>query len=100
MTTSNRTINLTNVQEWIIYPKSNAITHQLLIKNNIKHMPEVCTVILNDGRKVNLVSGNIPSSKKKTNKNVLVDPVVSIDQITPFFDAMKKGSVDVILCKP
>jgi hypothetical protein len=97
LTNNKKTFNLSDVKQWNMHPPQEIInqTDNSWTRSGITHLPAVCEVYLSDKLVVRLVQGKVPTSQRITGgtNDTLIDPIVEVDQITPFFDAMKKANI-------
>lgn len=96
LTNNKKTFNLSDVKQFNMYPPEEIKpANNSWTRSGITHIPAVCEVYLSDKLVVRLVQGKVPTSQRITGgtNDTLIDPIVEVDQITPFFDAMKKANI-------
>ena len=96
LTNNEKTFNLSDVKQWNMYPTIKIPSSgNTWTRSGLTHLPAVCEVYLSDKLVVRLVQGKVPTSQRTnggTNDKV-IDPIVEVDQITPFFDAMRAAKL-------
>ena len=96
ITNSEKTFNLSDVKQWDIYPtRKIPSSGNTWTRSGLTHLPTVCEVYLSDKFVVRLVKGRVPTSQRTTGgaNDKVADPIVEVDQITPFFDAMRAAKL-------
>lgn len=98
LTDNEKTFNLSDVKQWNMYRSEKISADNPWTRSGLTHTPAVCEVYLSDNLVVRLVQGKVPTSEKTdggpmSNNEKLLDPTVEVDQITPFFNAMRNAKL-------
>ena len=97
LTENEKTFNLSDVKQWNMYPAKKILSSgNTWTRSGLTHLPAVCEVYLSDSLVVRLVQGKVPTSQRVTtggSDDKVIDPIVEVDQITPFFDAMRAANL-------
>lgn len=96
LTNNEKTFNLSDVKQWNMQPSEKIDSSgNTWTRSGLTHLPAVCEVYLSDKFVVRLVQGKVPTSERVTGgtNDKLKDPIVEVDQITPFFDAMRAAKI-------
>ena len=99
LTNNEKTFNLSDVKQWNMYRSEKIPSDNVWTRSGITHTPAVCEVYLSDNLVVRLVQGKVPTSEKTdassgmSSNDKLIDRIVQVDQITPFFNSMQNAKL-------